>query len=86
MLNMKGSDVRNALLRDAPGVEKPAKNEEEDIKNVAGQFCRFQMNNFAEHLHCYRGTHLKTQGVGLYCYRTRNIRNRLMASPAVCQG
>ncbi|KAL7007258.1 hypothetical protein EMMF5_003097 [Cystobasidiomycetes sp. EMM_F5] len=59
---MKGSDVRNALLRDAPGVEKPAKNEEEDIKNVAGQFCRFQMNNFAEHLHCYRGTHLKTQG------------------------
>ena len=48
---------------DAEGVEKKQPNEDEDIKAVSEQFCRFQMYNFNEHSHCLRGTHLKTQGV-----------------------
>ena len=31
--------------RDAKGVEVVTENEEQRIKDVAGQFCRFQMNN-----------------------------------------
>ena len=58
--DFKANEVRSH--RDAPGVEKIPENEEHDIKEVAAQFCRFQINNFNEHMHCYRGTHLKTQG------------------------
>lgn len=52
----------NYIKWDAKGVEVVTENEEQRIKDVAGQFCRFQMNNFNEHHHCLRGTHLKTQG------------------------
>ena len=48
---------------DAEGVEKKQPGEEEKIKQVSEQFCRFQMMNFDEHHHALRGTHLKTQGV-----------------------
>lgn len=47
----------------APGVENIPDDEEEKIKQVSAQFNRFQMMNFNEHMHCLRGTHLKTQGV-----------------------
>ncbi|KAL1797015.1 hypothetical protein ACET3X_005555 [Alternaria dauci] len=47
---------------DAPGVENIPDDEEEKIKQVSAQFSRFQMMNFNEHMHCLRGTHLKTQG------------------------
>ena len=66
----------NYIRWDAPGVEKEQPNEKHDIQEVAGQFCRFQVRlpthepslsaqklNLSEHGHCYRGTHLKTQGV-----------------------
>ena len=33
------------IYRDAKGVEVVTENEEQRIKDVAGQFCRFQMNN-----------------------------------------
>ncbi|CAN9288979.1 unnamed protein product [Alternaria alternata] len=46
----------------APGVENIPDDEEEKIKQVSAQFNRFQMMNFNEHMHCLRGTHLKTQG------------------------
>jgi hypothetical protein len=49
--------------RDAEGVEKVTPEEEKRIQDVSDQFCRFQINNFNEHHHCLRGTHLKTQGV-----------------------
>lgn len=47
---------------DAPGVEKILTGEQEKIQAVSDQFNRFQMMNFNEHMHCLRGTHLKTQG------------------------
>ncbi|OAP61906.1 hypothetical protein AYL99_04109 [Fonsecaea erecta] len=47
---------------DAPGVEVEQPGEQERIKQVAEQFCRFQMMNFDEHHHALRGTHLKTHG------------------------
>ena len=48
---------------DAPGVEVEQPKEKETIQAVSDQFNRFQMYNFNEHMHCLRGTHLKTQGV-----------------------
>jgi hypothetical protein len=48
---------------DAEGVEVMQPGEAEKIQEVSAQFNRFQMMNFNEHMHCLRGTHLKTQGV-----------------------
>lgn len=50
---------------DAEGVEVEQPGEKEKIKEVSDQFNRFQMMNFNEHMHCLRGTHLKTQGASL---------------------
>jgi hypothetical protein len=50
---------------DSPDVETIPVDEKEKIQAVSDQFNRFQMMNFNEHMHCLRGTHLKTQGVGL---------------------
>ncbi|KAK3072009.1 hypothetical protein LTR53_007597 [Teratosphaeriaceae sp. CCFEE 6253] len=47
---------------DAEGVEVVPPAEQDKIYEVASQFNRFQMMNFNEHMHCLRGTHLKTQG------------------------
>jgi len=47
---------------DAEGVEVIQPGEAEKIQEVSAQFNRFQMMNFNEHMHCLRGTHLKTQG------------------------
>lgn len=47
---------------DAEGVEVVQPGEQEKIQQVSDQFNRFQMMNFNEHMHCLRGTHLKTQG------------------------
>ena len=46
----------------ADGVEKITPGEIEKIQAVSDQFNRFQMMNFNEHMHCLRGTHLRTQG------------------------
>jgi hypothetical protein len=48
---------------DAEGVEVVPEGEQAKIQAVSDQFNRFQMMNFNEHMHCLRGTHLKTQGV-----------------------
>jgi hypothetical protein len=53
---------------DSDGVEKIPAGETEKIQAVSDQFNRFQMMNFNEHMHCLRGTHLKTQGVGRIIY------------------
>ena len=53
---------------DAEGVEVIQPGEQEKIKEVSDQFNRFQMMNFNEHMHCLRGTHLKTQGVRSLTY------------------
>lgn len=50
-------------IRDAKGVEAIQPGEKEKVQQVSDQFNRFQMMNFNEHMHCLRGTHLKTQGV-----------------------
>ncbi|KAK5111777.1 hypothetical protein LTR62_004697 [Meristemomyces frigidus] len=47
---------------DAEGVETVPPQEQDKIWEVSRQFNRFQMMNFNEHMHCLRGTHLKTQG------------------------
>jgi hypothetical protein len=54
---------------DAEGVEEIQPGEHEKIQAVSEQFNRFQMMNFNEHMHCLRGTHLKTQGcvMGTWC-------------------
>lgn len=59
---------------DAEGVEVKQPGEQEKIKEVSDQFNRFQMMNFNEHMHCLRGTHLKTQGVS-NCQRARATRS-----------
>lgn len=46
----------------AQGVEYEQEGEQAKIKEVSDQFNRFQLMNFNEHHHCYRGTHPKTQG------------------------
>ena len=56
------------LTRDAEGVESIQAGEKEKIQEVSDQFNRFQMMNFNEHMHCLRGTHLKTQGVSHRMY------------------
>ncbi|PVH96750.1 heme-dependent catalase [Periconia macrospinosa] len=53
----------NYIKWDTEGVEKIPPEEAKDIKEVADQFNRFQMMNFNEHMHCLRGTHLKTQAL-----------------------
>lgn len=50
---------------DAEGVEVIPDGEAKEIQEASDQFNRFQMMNFNEHMHCLRGTHLKTQGVGM---------------------
>ena len=50
------------MTRNTPGVETTQPGEEEKIRAVSDQFKRFQMMNFNEHMHCLRGTHLKTLG------------------------
>jgi hypothetical protein len=59
---------------DAEGVEVKQPGEQEKIQEVSDQFNRFQMMNFNEHMHCLRGTHLKTQGVS-NCRRARATRS-----------
>ncbi|KAF2681810.1 heme-dependent catalase [Lentithecium fluviatile CBS 122367] len=55
--------ARGEYIRwDAEGVEVVPEGEAEKIQAVSDQFNRFQMMNFNEHMHCLRGTHLKTQG------------------------
>jgi hypothetical protein len=63
MYTLCNHNVLTQANRDADGVEKEMPNEKEDIQKVSDQFNRFQMYNFNEHMHCLRGTHLKTQGV-----------------------
>lgn len=58
-------DNAKKYTRDAEGVETEHPEEKQKIKEVSDQFNRFQINNFNEHHHCLRGTHLKTQGVSL---------------------
>ena len=55
--------LTSSAPRDAKGVEVEQPGEAEKIQEVSDQFNRFQMMNFNEHMHCLRGTHLKTQGV-----------------------
>jgi len=52
----------NYIRWNAEGVEVEQPGEAQKIKEVSDQFNRFQMMNFNEHMHCLRGTHLKTQG------------------------
>lgn len=59
--------VHLTVDRDAEGVEVQQPGEKEWIQKVSDQFNRFQMMNFNEHMHCLRGTHLKTQVWPLTC-------------------
>jgi hypothetical protein len=62
--NGVGQAARGEYIRwDAEGVETITPGEQDKIWEVSNQFNRFQMMNFNEHMHCLRGTHLKTQGV-----------------------
>lgn len=58
-----GSVGQDKYIRwDAKGVEFEQEGELDKIWEVSKQFNRLQMMNFNEHMHCLRGTHLKTQG------------------------
>ncbi|EME41957.1 hypothetical protein DOTSEDRAFT_54448 [Dothistroma septosporum NZE10] len=58
-----GSIEQEKYIRwDAKGVEYEQEGELDKIWEVSKQFNRLQMMNFNEHMHCLRGTHLKTQG------------------------
>ncbi|KAK3671068.1 hypothetical protein LTR78_009029 [Recurvomyces mirabilis] len=57
---------------DADGVEKIQPGEMDKIWEVSRQFNRFQMMNFNEHMHCLRGTHLKTQGCVMGRFTVKN--------------
>jgi len=59
----EGKSAPGTYIRwDEKGVEVEQPGEKEKIQEVSDQFNRFQMMNFNEHMHCLRGTHLKTQG------------------------
>ncbi|KAK5093379.1 hypothetical protein LTR70_004751 [Exophiala xenobiotica] len=61
--NGEGKSAPGQYIRwDAEGVEFEQPGEKDKIQAVSDQFNRFQMMNFNEHMHCLRGTHLKTQG------------------------
>lgn len=69
----QGKPASGKYIRwDAEGVEVLQEGEDEKIRAVSEQFNRFQMMNFNEHMHCLRGTHLKTQGcvVGKFIVRS----------------
>jgi len=56
-------DSGNYIRWDAKGVTvEPSEEEKKIIADVAAQFNRFQKNNYNEHGHAFRGTHVKTQG------------------------
>ena len=74
------------LDRDAPGVEVEQPNEKANIQAVSDQFNRFQMYNFNEHMHCLRGTHLKTQGVRYECFTALPRMLIIPALHVVCCG
>ncbi|CAI6341042.1 unnamed protein product [Periconia digitata] len=67
----------------AKGVEKISEGEAKDIQEAADQFNRFQMMNFNEHMHCLRGTHLKTQGV---CSNSMEIDYSVLTSSMCVMG
>lgn len=54
---------RNYVRWDAPGVENPPPNEEDDINAVAEQINKAQRQQFDNHRHVYTGTHCRTQGI-----------------------
>lgn len=54
----------DAYLRwDEPGVEFVKPNEEETGRKIGETMNRMQHDNFDQHLHAYRATHVKTQGI-----------------------
>lgn len=56
--------ARDAYLAwNAPGVEDVKPNEEETARAVGVTMNKMQQHNFDQHRHCFRATHVKTQGI-----------------------
>lgn len=54
----------DAYLRyDAPAVETVLPNEEDTARQIGSTMTRMQQHNLDKHRHCFRATHVKTQGI-----------------------
>jgi hypothetical protein len=51
------------LAWNAPGVEKLKPDEEEASQKIGATMNKMQQHNFDQHRHCFRATHVKTQGI-----------------------
>lgn len=51
------------LAWNAPGVENIKQDEEETAKKIGTTMNKMQQHNFDQHRHCFRATHVKTQGI-----------------------
>lgn len=51
------------LAWNAPGVEDIKPNEEETARKIGATMNKMQQHNFDKHRHCFRATHVKTQGI-----------------------
>lgn len=51
------------LAWNAPGVEDIRPDEEEIARQIGATMNKMQQHNFDQHRHCFRATHVKTQGI-----------------------
>lgn len=51
------------LAWNAPGVEVIKSDEEETAQKIGATMNKMQQHNFDQHRHCFRATHVKTQGI-----------------------
>lgn len=47
----------------SPGIEDPKPSEAETIKSICSSIVHLQQHNTDQHRHCFRATHVKTQGI-----------------------
>ncbi|KAJ4300790.1 hypothetical protein N0V90_002878 [Kalmusia sp. IMI 367209] len=61
---LSSAPPNDAYLRwDADGVETPRPGEEETARKIGETMNKMQQHNFDQHRHCFRATHVKTQGI-----------------------
>jgi hypothetical protein len=60
------------LVWNAPGVEDVKPDEEEVARKIGVTMNKMQQHNYDQHRHCYRATHVKTQGI---------VKGKLMVLP-----
>jgi hypothetical protein len=61
---LSNASPNDAYFRwDAPSVEVPKSDEEENARRIGERLNNMQQHNLNRHRHCFRATHIKTQGI-----------------------